>query len=122
MVNKFEKDRYRFLKEIKKIITSIKYQEFGDELHDEVYFSGRDEDLLIISFNNKRLLIEISIELTTHCYKLTGNESFNHKFFRIDNNKLVEDFFGNIFISNRKRMTVETFINIVIEKIKEGVN
>ena len=90
-----EKKRSNFINRFKKIALDIKTEYLSENYIVEVYFTGRDEDFIVLGFRAENELIEISLELKNHVYEINGHEVISYKIFVINEGIFME-------ISNEK--------------------
>lgn len=120
-LHELERKRRHFLEKFQVMAKSINYQLFENMYHIEVFFSGRDEDFIVISFKSNIKLVELSIELTNHHYDLVGNESVYYRFFKIDNGQFNEVLKGRFTFPENDTKEFKLPINLILEKLKQGL-
>lgn len=119
--NNLEKARGHLLAKFRSIAESINSHALNNDYQLEVFFSGRDEDFLMISFKCKFQLIEISIALINHNYKLTGRENVNCRCFKIENSQFKEVAVNSFAFPESGEKIFKAPIDLIIERIKQGL-
>ncbi len=73
-LTKLEKKRTKLLRQMRAIATELNESILPERRQVEVYFSGRDEELIVILLKSEKTIIQIDIQLSNHLYDITGNE------------------------------------------------
>lgn len=120
-LHKLERNRHLFIEKFKTVAKSINYHFFDNAYQIEVFFSGRDEDSIVISFKSNIQLIELSIGLINHHYDLIGSECIYYKFFKIENGQFNQVLEGTFAISENHKKLFDPELDLILERYKHAI-